>query len=354
MKKKILALLFSFIMLFSLFSCGEKTVKRYDYDLSQYVDVGQIDPIRCKFVSPDVITEEDVDHAVFQIMLGYSAFEEKEGPAEQYDRVKAEYQILYEGEPIDEYSSSEYYILIGYESGGDIDWLLGQALIGKNKGETASITYTFPESDVSLGVWAGRTVEATAKVLAVYDSHPPECTDEFVQNIGSFSFSTVLDFRQQLREDILDQREADKKEAVKNAFLNGVTVKKYPEAELQAYVTRFLEEIKASAEEMDMTLSEYAKEYFDMTESELSRAAMEDAKERVKNDLACIQASRLLKTTLTDEEYEAGLQRYFESEGKGFETVEDFEKYYTRDFMYESILWDKTFETLVEKAENIA
>lgn len=355
MKKKIGMIGLSFLLVFSFVSCGQKEMKRYDFDLAEYVDVGQIDPIHASYPETGVCTEEEIDQAVFQIMLGYSAYEKKaEGAAEEYDRVEVAYDILYEGEPLEEYADSNYFILIGYESGGDIDYLLGKALIGKGVGETATISYTFPKSDTSLGSWAGKTVEARGTVIAVYDAYPPECTDEFVQSLESFDFVTVQDFRDQLKEDILEQKVEGKKEAVKNAFLSGIQVKKYPEAELQAYIDRFTQELVAAAKEMDLSYGEYIKQYFDVTEDEMNEMAVNDAKERVKNDLACIQTSRLIGTTLTKKEYKEGLARYFEEVGQDFETIKDFEAYYTYDFMYESICWDKTFDYLVEHAVNTA
>ena len=57
---------------------------------------------------------------------------------------------------------------------------------------------------------------------------------------------------------------------------------------------------------------------------------------------------------LDEEEYQDGLTGYFEANGAGeFESEEEFEAYYTREILYESILWDKTFQVMVENATPI-
>ena len=70
----------------------------------------------------------------------------------------------------------------------------------------------------------------------------------------------------------------------------------------------------------------------------------------MKNDMACIQATRLMNVTLTEEEYKEGLERYYNQEQENFESVEAFEEHYTKPFMEDCIRWDKAFEMMVENA----
>lgn len=349
--KKITALLLLLTLFLALFaSCGEESGRRYDYDLSEYVTLKQYDKIRAKYADPTVCTEEEIDRALHQILLTYAEFGEKENKVvEEYDKVMVEYAVLYDGKVMEEYSQEEYGILVGYDGTGDVDRALAREMMGKTVGDFCRASYTFPADDVSLGSWAGLTVEVTGKILNVYQSYVPECTDELVSRIGD-GFESVQAFRDQLRLDIMEQKGEAKKTAVMQAFLDGVEVIRYPEAELKVYRERYLSEIRSAAQDLNIEYARYLEEYLNLTEDEASEAAQKDAEARVKNDLACIQACRLLKTTLTEQEYKEGLAGYYEVEKEEFDSVEAFEAHYTKEFMYDCILWDKTFLVMVENA----
>lgn len=325
---------------------------RYDYDLSEYVELAQLEQIRAPFADPTVCTEEEIDYSIHQIMLSYAEFTPKaEGDAvELYDKAVVNYKIFQGEKELQEYSQPEYGIIVGYDGNGGIDYTLAEQLLGKKVGDTCRISYTFPTDDVSLGSWAGVTVECEGTIVSIFSSMVPECTDEFVKNVGDHGFDSVQAFRDQIRIDILDQKMEAKREIVLDTFVSGVTVKKYPDAEVKAYMEKYVLDIKALADELEMDYAQYLSEYLQSTEDEINKAALEDAHSRVKNDMACIQANRLLNVTLTDEEYRTGLERYYAQEEANFESIEAFEEYYTRPFMEDCIRWDKTFERMVEGA----
>lgn len=354
MRKKYAAIFIFCAIALLLVSCGkEKEIKRYDYDLSEYVTLDNWDHVKANFSPPGVCTEEEIDQAVFQILLTYGEEEEKEnGTVEMYDRVTLRYRIYYKGEEMSEQSQDEYEIIIGYNGNGDIDNLLAKEMIGKKVGDICRVSYTFPETDLTLGSWAGETVEGEGKILAVTKLIVPECTDEMVAKIGD-GFTSVGAFRKALKADMLEQKESAKAEAVIGAFMDGVTVKKYPQAETQAYVDRYIREIKTAAEEVGVTYVNYLKDYLKMTEEEVSEAAKKDARDRVKKDMACIQASRLLKVELSEKEYRDGLEEYYAKEKDLFDSIEDFETYYTKDIMWECIRWDKTFLKMLDEAVSV-
>ena len=352
MKKTIglTSLLLAIVLLFC--ACAESEGVRYDYDLSEYVELEQLEQVRAAYADPTKCTEEEVDYSIHQIMLSYAEYTpKKEGSVvEKYDKAVVDYKITQDGKELEEYSQPEYGIVIGYDGNGDIDDALAKELLGKKVGDSCKISYTFPTTDISLGSWAGVTVECSGTIKGIYSSMVPECTDEFVQNLASYNFSTVQEFRDQIRIDILDQKMEAKRQIVLDAFVKGVKVKKYPDAEVKAYVERYVSEMKNMADELDMDYAAYLSEYMQATEDEIGELALEDSRNRVKNDMACIQATRLLKITLTEEEYEIGLTRYFDQEKENFDSMEAFEEHYTRPFMEDCIRWDKAFNLIVDNA----
>ncbi len=333
-------------------SCGKKEEKRYDYDLSEYIELPDIRKIEAPFADPGVCTEEEIDYAIHQVMLSYADFAEKEGEQiiEKFDKAIVDYKIFQGDKELEEYSQTEYGILVGYDGNGAIDYTLAEELLGKKVGDTCKVSYTFPTNDMSLGSWAGVTVECQGTVKGIQRSLVPECTDEFVQQFDKYNFQNVQEFRDQIRLDNMEQKLEAKKELVLEAFIQGVKVKKYPDAEVKSYVEDYITDLKSMADELEMEYADYLQEYMQATEDEINEAALQDARNRVKNDMACIQANRVLQITLTEEEYQERLKGYFEQEADQFETAEDFEEHYTRSFMEDCIRWDKTFEIMVEGA----
>lgn len=333
-------------------ACAKEEGARYDYDLSEYIELPDIRRIEAPFSDPTVCTEEEIDYTLHQIMLSYAEFSAKEGESviEKFDKAVVDYKIFQGDKELEEYSQADYGIVVGYDGNGAIDYTLAQELVGKKVGDTCRVSYTFPTDDVSLGSWAGVTVECEGTVKEILRSHVPECTDEFVQQLEKFNFQTVQEFRDQLKLDNLEQKMEAKKTAVLDTFIKTAKVKKYPDAELKKYVEEYITDLKSMAEEMDMEYGDYLQEYMQATEDEINELALKDARVRVKNDMACLQANRILDIKLTEKEYQEGLKGYFEKKADQFEDIEAFEAHYTRAFMEDCIRWDKTFEIMVEGA----
>lgn len=353
MKKIIFGLLALCMVLGGLSSCASK---RYDYDLSQYIDVGEYDPVRAVFADPALCTEEEIDNALFQVMLTYADFKQKEGgSAERYNKILLVYDIYYEGQALEDYHEEDYEIVIGSDSFGELDYALGEAFIGAAVGDVKSVEYTFPEDDYTLGFWAGVTVTAEGSLKAIYDHSVPTCTDEFVSSLEGYTFEKVEEFRAHLADEIRGQKEVNKASAVYRAFLSQVKVLEYPEKELEEYVEEYQADSKELAQQLEMDYEDYLKEYLETDLASFEAAALKDAKEQVKEEMACIQVSRLMGLVLSEEEYREGLEELFEADtsDEEFESAEEYEAHYTREEIENRLLWRKTFEEMVKRAVRI-
>ncbi len=337
-----------------LTSCSEFSSKRYDYDLAEYVDLKEYKKIQAKFDDPTVCTDKEVEDALFEVMLSYAEFTEKEnGVVEMYNRVDMEYSMICDGTVMKDSGEEGLSVIVGFSGYEESTALLAKEMLGGKVGEYYEIEYTCPNDKTTYGALAGKTVLCGGTITAIFQHHIAECTDEFVQSFENYGFQTVQDFKDQLREDLLAAKEEAKATAVLNAFLDGITVKKYPDAEVDAYVEKYREEVRLAAEGTGISYEEYIKTYLNTTEEEMEKTALSDAKERVKVDMGCIQASRLLEVELSEKEYEEGLASYYEKEKDYFDSAEEFEEYYTKDILWDCIRWDKTFLILVDQAERM-
>lgn len=353
--KRFFSLFCALALILPMVSCTKFASRRYDYDLSEYVELAQCEKIKAEFEDPTVCTDEEVEKALFEVMLTYADFTEKgeDGVVELYNQVKMDYSLISEGTVLKDSGEEEFTAIVGLSGYEEPIRLLLEEMIGGKKNEYFEIEYTYPEDQNLYGSLSGKTVQCGGTLFSIYQHEIAEATDEFVQSFEGFGFQTVQDFKDQLREDILKNKEDAKAQAVLNAFLAGITVKKYPDAEVEAYMEKFRTEIRVTAEELGMSDEKYIETYLSSTKEEIEKEALEDAKERVKVDMACIQASRLMGVELSEEEYEKGLLSYYESEQDSFSSAEEFEETFTKDILWDCIRWDKTFLILVDNAERI-
>ncbi len=321
----------------------------YDYDLSLYMTMGDPMGVQAKFDDPTVCEEKEIDEALFQIMLSGASFTEKTGKAERYNKVKISFTMELDGVLQESFSREEYEIVIGLDAQEDMEYRMGEKLIGAKIGETRSMLYTYPET-ASYGEMAGKTVSCFGVVKALYEAEIPECTDEYVQKLEGFDFQTVADFRAALKEDILKEKESRKVQAVWSAFCDTVEIQEYPEAELSAYLTSYKNYYLDLAEDMDMTLAEFLEEYLETDEESFLKEAESYAKELVKNDMIFSFLVQKLEVTLSEEEYAAGLEKYYKNEEGNFSSLEEYVLYYSEENIRRNLTWDKALNLVIENA----
>lgn len=352
--KRILALLLSFVLLLSLAACGgEKEREWYPYDLSEYISLEDWHGVKAEYDDPTMCTEEEIDESVLQVMLTYADFQPKEGAAEKYDMVEFDYYVYFGDEFLDDSSNSGYQLVIGQAGMSDMDYTMCQALIGCAAGDSAATDYTYPDSTYLYGAMAGKIVRLTAEVSAVYSPTLPECNDEFVQSLSGFGFQTVEEFRDAVREEILAQKVENRVYAVWQAFSASAQVLKYPKAEVKAYEDDYLRYYQEYADEYKLSLDEFLREYFSSSEEEFREEAKKYAEDMVKNDMIFTQLSRTMGTTLSDEEYEQGLQEYFDREAGNFDDMDAYVAYYGEKILRENLIWDKSLRAMAEVAVRI-
>ena len=354
--KKILASLLTLTLLLSLIACSQTVEEErgwYPYDLSEYVELMDWHGVQAEFADPEVCTEEEIDDAILQVMLTYASFDEKDGPAELYDAVLCDFYVYFGEELLDDMTQTDYEIILGQASLSEMDRAMADAMIGCVPGDVCHAEYTYPESTYLYGELAEKTVRLAAEVKAVYGSAIPECDEAFVRDLPDTDFETVDDFRAAVKQDVLDQKKENRVYAVWSAYYAAARVLRYPEFEIRQYEDDYLSYYREYAEEYEMEMDAFLQEYFDATLEEFEAEAKEYAENAVKNDMIFTQLSRLMGTTLSEEEYQEGLAAYYEKEKSQYETLEAFVDHYGEDVIRENLIWDKSLRAMAEQAVRI-
>ena len=326
----------------------------YEFDLSEYITMGDISAVQAEFDDPDVCTEKEVDAAVFQILLRNAEFEEKapRQKAERYNRVTMDLSVLQNGAALPEYSHTDYQVVIGLSTEDGMDTVLGEALMGSSVGENRTADYVFP-AELGGDDLSGQSVVLSATVKKIERQLIPELIDATVAQISGDTFATVQEFRDSVRQDILAEKELAKAQAVWLAVKNSASVRRFPERELQDSIAMYKQNYSDLAAFYDLSLEQLVAVYMEMTMEEFEADAREYAEEKVKNDMIMIQLVRLQNMTLTEEEYLAGAEEYFAQEESEFGSFEEFVEYYGEENLRQSILWDKALKAVVDRAVRI-
>ena len=146
MYKKILALTLAFAMVFSLSACSSSKVetseKQYDYDLSEYVTVGEYKGIEVERVDPTEVTDEDVQAEITSVLESKITWEEVDRPAQEGDKVNIDYEGKVDGATFDGGSAQGYDLTLG--DGAFIEGF-ESGLVGANKGDTKELELTLKD-----------------------------------------------------------------------------------------------------------------------------------------------------------------------------------------------------------------
>ena len=324
----------------------------YEFDLTPYVRLPDHSALPAYFEDPTVCTDEEVEEWIFQVMLTYATFvpESEDRPIELYDRVSIAYYGYVDGEVVDDLVDTDTAVVVGQKSDTILQVVLGDAILGARVGDTVETDYTYPKDAYFAGL-AGKTVHFEVKIYTVEYAVVPPCDDRFVQeNYGeTYGLETVEDFRVQVRNDILEDKEEKKITAVWDAFVDGVEILGYPEGPMQWYRDAYDEDCLSTAKEYGVSMEKYLKDFLQLTREAYEEQREIYAQRCVASDMELMQLARESGVTLTDEEFRTGVEQYLADSGED-RTFEEFVKEHGEHALRTNLIWDKALQQLVENA----
>lgn len=361
MKRTLFVCLLALLLLLS--ACTPSFEGYQNVDMTQYVTLG--DYFGVTYTKTEVtVTDAEVDQAIDAVRTDNMIKTEiPDAPAAKNDYVVIDYTTKVEKGTVSALSGTDQTFAVG--SAYTLTEIPGFAdsLIGKKQGETYVFTLTFPAdykndkiSDITLVAGKEATVEVVIDSLFSYVK--PELTDEFVTTVSKTA-KTVAEYREEIRTQLLEEAQlaADnaKRDEVWNAVLEVCRVKKYPKSELEAYRTEMQKYYEDYASYYGYELEEFLSQAYGYSMTEFEEKKEEYAESSVKSDMALYAIAAAEGVTVTEEEYKAGLTRYFELTGAelGLKTEEEFETYYTKEMITQSVLWDEVIELLCEHAVGV-
>lgn len=351
------------ILAISLASCSKKTESSapssglddkplYDYDLSEFVKLGQYKGVEVTKHAA-AVTDEEVESQLSYVLYSQSTSEKiMEGTLKSGDTANIDYIGRINGEPFDGGSDQNYNLTLG--SGIFIPGFEDQ-LVGRKVGETVIVNVTFPGDYNNPGL-AGVAAEFEVKINHIMIQITPELSDEFIQTYTNNEYKTIDEYKEYLRNMILSYKESELKNQemsdVWTVVKNNCQIIKYPEAEVANYKNEFLTYYTQAAAQAEQSLESYVQSQFQMTLDDFNNEAEKYAEGYVGEEMIFYSIARAEGIKITDELYKKGIDGYLEQMTQ-FNTAEELEANYSKTVLENSILWDEVIYFLTQNAVEV-
>lgn len=302
----------------------------YNYDLSEYVTLGEYPNIKVDPARVDELVATAVD------ALAQNFAEQKEvidRPIKNGDTANIDYVGTLDGVAFNGGTAQGTDLVIG--SGNFIDGF-EDGLIGHSVGEEVKLDLTFPESYHSAEL-AGKSVVFTVKINKITESIVPELNDTMILALKRDEYKTVEEFNAFIRKMATEN-------VIWESYVASCEVKKYPEKEVAEYTEKIVSNYSAQASYYNTTLETLISSMGFSSVDQFKEYAEDSAKGTVKAEMIMYHTARTQNITVSDEEYKTmGLEIAKENE---YESVEKMEEALGKEYILLSIYQKKMIDTV--------
>lgn len=236
--------------------------------------------------------------------------------------------------PIQKLSDGDCTLIIG---DGKYPSELEKAIIGMFPNDKSSARLTYSQN-FTLKEYAGTSVIFEITLNTVTELKLPLYNDAFVRSVSLCQ--TVTEYEEYLTERI-------KEDIIWSYMLKNSEVLSYPSSELNEYSSDLSSYYSGLASESNVSLEEYVSKKYFIELSDFHIKTDNYAKDMVKGDLLLYSLVSKYGLQLTDDEYNAGADRY--AEQYGFRSVSLLEGKFGSKFVRKSVQKDKVLAYLISE-----
>ncbi len=351
MKKAVSLILAALTLSATMVSCGtddDLLTRKYNYDLSEYITLGNYKNLPAEGYRYEV-TDEEVQQQVLATRSYYARTNDvTDRPAQIGDIVYIDYVGTIDGEEFEGGSETDCEVTIGT---GTFMEEFEESLIGKNPGDSYALDLTFPDPYPAYPENAGKDVHFEITVDSILEQELPVYSDDFAR--AYLGHDTTADFEKHVRNLLEEHYTAIFREYVDSqiwpVLVENTTVIKYPEDEVEAMYDSIITSNTAYAEAMGLNLAPYIEVNYGMTLEEFYAAARKECEGRVKEEMICYAIARAENISLSEEEYQTRALDYAINT-YNLNSVAAFENIFDREVIRQTIMFDLVHECLVDYA----
>jgi len=329
MKRKIICIVMVLCVLTmaAFTGCGDKNEKPFDYDLSEYVALGNYIGIEVEPYDIEVTDEEVQAEIQARLELAATEKEVREGVVVDGDKINISFVGTVDGEAIEGGSTDEKGIEVIIGQSQMIDGFI-EGLMGVAVGDTVVLDLQFPDPYQMNTDLSGKPCQFTVTINYKLVPELPEYNLEFVK--ANSECASIEEYETSIYEELLGYETADaeyaRQESVWMTLIEDTEIIKYDEKELKERRELIEENYKLNVQYAGYdSVKEFLKEN-ELTEEDYEAYIDEYAKSDLKNDMVTFAIAQKEGLEVTDEEYAEMLQKLIED--NGFETDEEVKETY--------------------------
>ncbi len=261
------------------------------------------------------------------------------------DTAVIDFEGFKDGEPFEGGKGEMYSLVIG--SGSFIPGFEDQ-IIGHNTGDEFSVNVTFPE-EYQVPELAGQPAEFKVKLHEIKARILPELDDEFVKDVSTES-ETVEQYREEISKNLAEDLEKARETDISNKLADALAEKvegEIPQAMYDNRITDMMKEMEMRLRQQGLDMNLYM-QYTGMTEDTLREQYAEEAEKQVKVRLALEKIAEL-------ENIEASAEELDEEYGKLAEMykldVEKVKSIIPEEDIKRDVAVDKAMKLVKENAQ---
>ncbi|MBO4676468.1 MAG: trigger factor [Oscillospiraceae bacterium] len=285
----------------------------------------------------------EVDMEIDQLRNRNATIQTAERPAKFGDTVVLDYEGFIDGVPFEGGKDEKHSLEIGSNSfipGFEIQ------LIGASAGEDTEVNVTFPE-DYHAEELKGKAAVFKCHIHEVKEKLLPEADDEFAKDVSEFD--TMADFRKNIEEKLLKQKESQTRDAFLDLLLTQVTGDMkvdLNEAMVNERAQQMVQDMAQRISNQGIPFETYLG-WMGTNAEDFTKMQLQNAEKTIRQELALAKIAELEGLTVTEEDKDAELQKAADQYGVDLDTVKNF---MDADMLTDGILYNKAADLIIANA----
>ena len=262
------------------------------------------------------------------------------------DMTVIDFEGFIDGEAFDGGKGENYPLTIGSHSFIDT---FEEQMIGMNIGEEKELNVTFPE-DYHAENLKGKPATFKVTVKEIKEKQLPELDDDFAQDVSDFD--TLAEYKDDLKKKIAERKESEAKAKKESEAIEKVVEAAkmdIPQAMIDTQVNRMLEDFAMRLQQQGLSVEQYF-QYTGMTADKIMEEMKPEAVKRIKNSLVLEAVAKAENIEVTEEEFEAELQKMADMYKMEIEKIKEFMQDAEAKQMKDDIAIQKAVELIVSSA----
>lgn len=312
-------------------------------EVKPQVILGEYKNLEIKKEKTDVLDEE-VETELKLCQDKASRLISVDRPAKEGDTVNIDFSGSLNGKKFDGGSSKDYDLVLGSKS-----FIPGfeEQIVGMKKGETKTISVTFPETYFEESL-KGQKTDFEIVCNDVREKELPQIDDEFAKNYSEFE--TLEEYKNDIRKTIKENKEKDAMYKAQNELIDKVTDNATVEISdtlVNNQIDDFIKDFEYRLIYQGLKLEDYLK-HMNSTIEELRESRREDAKRTAKTKLVLEEIIKRENIEVTEEELNKKLEEMANQRNIG---VDEFKKGLNEQFfnrIFGQMVTDKLLDFLTQ------